>query len=45
MTPDIYRAYSDGSGFADITVGNFNAALIQAADGEFVSAPLGSLGK
>ncbi|KAH9484892.1 Minor extracellular protease vpr [Psilocybe cubensis] len=28
--------YDNGNGFADITVGNFTAVLIQAADGEFL---------
>ena len=28
---------SNGNGFANIEVGGFQAALIQAADGEFVS--------
>jgi len=33
-----FGVYSNGSGFAGIDVGNFTAALIQSADGEFVSS-------
>ena len=30
--------YSNGNGFSYISAGNYTAAMIQASDGEFVSA-------